>query len=197
MSEGIKKEPIPVKITELLQAWSRKGERAAFDALVPLVYDELKKQARRYLRRERGNHTLQTSALVHEAYIRLVEPRELEIQNRMHFFAVSATLMRQILVDHARTKNRMKRGGAAENLSLREEILPSSEQGDGIDILALDEALTRLAGTDAQQTKIVELRYFGGLTVEETAQVLQISPATVKRDWAMAKAWLHRELTRK
>lgn len=183
------------EITEILRAWND-GRREALDEIVPLVYDELRRQARRYLRRERGNHTLQTTALVNEAYLKLIDQRNVAWQNRAHFFGIAASLMRRILVDYARTKHRRKRGGAAEDLPLDEAILIKAENGD-LDLLALDEALDRLAEIDAQQARIVELRYFSGLSIEETAEVLAISIATVKRNWNMARAWLHHELTRK
>ncbi|HET6890448.1 MAG TPA: sigma-70 family RNA polymerase sigma factor, partial [Pyrinomonadaceae bacterium] len=165
----------------------------ALDKLLPVVYDELRKQAARYLRRERAGHTLQTTALIHEAYLRLVDQKNVHWQNRAQFFGLAAQLMRRILVDHARTKKRAKRGGSDIRVSLTgAKVLAKSED---LDVVALDEALDRLAQIDEQQSKIVELRFFSGLTVEETAEVLSISPATVKRDWSMAKAWLHRELS--
>ena len=179
-------------VTELLIGWGN-GDKDALDALVPLVYDELRRQASRYLRRERVGHTLQTTALIHEAYLRLVDQKNVPWQNRAHFFGIAAQLMRRILVDHARTKKRAKRGGSDVRVSLSEATLKSP--GQNLDIVALDEALERLAEIDEQQSKIVELRFFSGLTVEETAAVLGISPATVKRDWSMAKAWLHRKVS--
>lgn len=188
-------EKSPPEITEILRAWNA-GQRDALDEIVPLVYQELRRQARRYLRRERGNHTLQTTALVNEAYLKLIDQREVHWQNRAHFFGIAANLMRRILVDYARAKHRRKRGGSAEELQLDEAILIKTDQRD-LDLLALDEALNRLAEFDEQQARIVELRYFSGLSVEETAEVLAISTATVKRNWNMARAWLHRELTRK
>jgi RNA polymerase sigma-70 factor (ECF subfamily) len=184
--------PAPQNVTELLIGRS-KGDKEALDALVPLVYDELRRQASRYLRHERVGHTLQTTALIHEAYLRLVDQRNVHWQNRAHFFGIAAQLMRRILVDHARTKKRAKRGGSDVRISLSEATLKTRAQD--LDIVALDEALERLAAIDEQQSKIVELRFFSGLTVEETAEVLSISPATVKRDWSMAKAWLHREIS--
>ena len=177
----------------MLREWSD-GDQAALEELMPLVYDELHKQARRYLRRERPNHTLQTTALIHEAYLKLVD-QNVNWESRTHFFAVAANLMRRILVDHARTKHREKRGGSKENLSLDEALLVVSDEKT-IDLIALDEALNRLAEIDAQQCQIVELRYFSGLTLEETAAALKISRTSVANDWALAKAWLHRELTR-
>jgi RNA polymerase sigma factor (TIGR02999 family) len=179
-------------VTQLLIGWS-KGDKAALDALLPLVYEELRNQAARYLRRERVGHTLQTTALIHEAYIKLVDQKNVHWQNRAHFFGIAAQLMRRILVDHARTKKRAKRGGSDIRVSFNEANMLG--QARDLDIVALDEALERLAAMDEQQSRIVELRFFSGLTVEETAEVLSISPATVKRDWSMAKAWLHRELT--
>ncbi len=180
-------------VTDLLIGWSN-GDKAALDALMPVVYDELHRQASRYLRRERVGHTLQTTALIHEAYLRLIDQRNVHWQNRAHFYGIAAQLMRRILVDHARSKKRAKRGGSDVRISLTDETLKSP--GQNFDIEVLDEALERLTAIDAQQSRIVELRFFSGLTVEETAEVLSISPATVKRDWSMAKAWLHREVTR-
>ena len=182
------------KITQMLREWGD-GNREALETLMPLVYDELHKQARRYLRRERANHTLQTTALIHEAYLKLIDQRDVNWESRTHFFAVAANMMRRILVDHARAKHREKRGGEGENLPLEEAMLIVSDEKT-IDLIALDEALNRLAEFDEQQSRIVELRYFSGLTLEETAAVLGISRTTVATDWALAKAWLHRELTR-
>jgi RNA polymerase sigma factor (TIGR02999 family) len=179
-------------VTELLITWGN-GDRAALDRLIPLVYDELRKQAANYLRRERPGHTLQTTALIHEAYLRLVDQRNVHWQNRAHFFGIAAQLMRRILVDHARSRGRSKRGGSQIRVSLDEKL--AFTRGRDLDLVALDEALTRLAGLDPQQSRIVELRFFSGLSVEETAAVLGISPATVKRDWSVAKAWLHREIS--
>ena len=178
----------------MLREWGD-GNREALETLMPLVYDELHKQARRYLRRERANHTLQTTALIHEAYLKLIDQRDVNWESRTHFFAVAANMMRRILVDHARAKHREKRGGEGENLPLEEAMLIVSDEKT-IDLIALDEALNRLAEFDEQQSRIVELRYFSGLTLEETAAVLGISRTTVATDWALAKAWLHRELTR-
>ena len=179
-------------ITELLVGYSC-GDKEALDKLMPMVYDELRRQAARYLRRENVGHTLQTTALIHEAYVRLVDQRNVKWQNRAHFFGIAAQMMRRILVDHARTKKRAKRGGSDIKVSLADATIPVREQD--LDVVALDEALNRLAELDEQQSRIVELRFFSGLTVEETAEVMGISPATVKRDWSMAKAWLHRELS--
>ena len=183
----------PNEISRLLQAWSE-GNRNALDDLLPLVYDELRRQAHRFLRKERRNHTLQTTALVHEAYLNLIEQRRVNWQNRDHFFAIAANLMRRILVNYANARHRMKRGGAAENVELDESMLITVQTTE-VDLLDLDQALERLAKMDKQQVQIVELRYFSGLTLEETAEVLGVSPATVKRDWRSTKAWLLRELS--
>ena len=182
----------PLNVTELLIDWG-KGDKEALDQLVPLVYDELRRQAKRYLRHERAGHTLQTTALIHEAYLRLIDQKNVHWQNRAHFFGIAAQLMRRILVDHARTRGRAKRGGSDVRVSLGEATVIAKAQD--LDVVALDEALNRLAEIDEQQSKIVELKFFSGLTVEETAEVLNISQATVKRDWSMAKAWLHREIS--
>ena len=180
------------EITEMLKA-CRGGNREAMDKLVPLIYEELHRQAHRYLNRERSNHTLQTTALVHEAYLRLIEYRFVDWQNRAHFFGMAANMMRRILVNYAVNQHRLKRGGADENLPLEEALCVAAEDRD-VNLLALDKALNELAELDERQAQIVELRYFSGLSIEETAEVLQISPATVKRDWSMAKAWLRSEL---
>ncbi len=182
------------EITRMLQERSV-GKQDALDALLPLVYAELHRQASRYLRRERAGHTLQTTALIHEAYLKLIDQREVNWQNRAHFFGISAQAMRRILVDYARGKHRAKRGGIGEDLPLEEAALVVSEERS-VDLVALDEALTRLAEFDKRQARIVELRYFSGLSIEETAEVLRISPATVKSDWNVAKAWLRHEITR-
>lgn len=179
-------------VTQLLIGWSN-GDKQALDALLPVVYEELRKQAARYLRRERVGHTLQTTALIHEAYLKLVDQKNVHWQNRAHFFGIAAQLMRRILVDHARTKKRAKRGGSDIRVSFNDANLLAPSRN--LDIVALDKALTRLNEIDEQQSRIVELRFFSGLTVAETAEVLGISPATVKRDWSMAKAWLHREIS--
>jgi RNA polymerase sigma-70 factor (ECF subfamily) len=181
----------PKPVTELLMSWSN-GDLKAREELMPLVYDELRRLAASYLRRERPDHTLQPTALVNEAYLRLVEEKRVHWQGKSHFFGVSAKLMRRILVDHARSHLAEKRGSGIAKVALTEAIAMSKEQP--ADLLALDESLTRLAELDPQQSRIVELRIFAGLTVEETAQSLNISPATVKRDWAVAKAWLLREV---
>ncbi len=183
--------PRPGEVTRLLLEW-KGGDAAALDRLLPLVYAELRRIAARHLRHERPGHTLQPTALVHEAYLRLVSAPELEWQDRAHFFGVAARLMRQILVDHARARQRAKRGGEVRKVSLDEA--PEARVTADVDLLALDEALGRLADLDPQQSRVVELRYFGGLTTEETAEVVGVSPATVKREWTLAKAWLRREL---
>ncbi|MBV8706507.1 MAG: sigma-70 family RNA polymerase sigma factor [Acidobacteriaceae bacterium] len=183
----------PQNVTVLLAKWGQ-GDREALNALTPLVYNELRKLAKSYLRRERVGHTLEGTALVHEAYLRLIDQREVEWRNRNHFFALAAELIRRILVDHARARIATKRGGSHVKLSLDEAITPTDEKD--LDLLALNDALDALARTDAQQSRVVELRYFAGLTIEETADVLQISTATVKRDWVMAKAFLKREMLR-
>jgi RNA polymerase sigma-70 factor (ECF subfamily) len=168
-------------------------DKESLDKLMPAVYDELHRQAARYLRREQPGHTLQTTALIHEAYVRLVDQHNVQWQNRAHFFGVAAQMMRRILVDHARTKKRAKRGGSDIRISLNDGTV--AVKGQDLDVVEVDEALTRLAKIDEQQSRVVELRFFSGLTVEETAEVMGISPATVKREWSMAKAWLHRELS--
>jgi RNA polymerase sigma factor (TIGR02999 family) len=183
---------LPPNVTQLLIGWG-KGDKEALDELLPIVYDELRQQAARYLRRERAGHTLQTTALIHEAYLRLVDQKNVKWQNRAHFFGIAAQLMRRILVDHARGKKRAKRGGSDIRVSLNEATAMAKTQD--LDVLAIDEALNRLTEIDEQQGKIVELRFFSGMTVEETAEVLGISTATVKRDWSMARAWLHREIS--
>ncbi len=182
------------EITQMLREWGD-GNRQVLDDLMPLVYEELHKQAARFLRRERPNHTLQTTALIHEAYIKLIDQRDINFNSRVHFYAVAANIMRRILVDHARAKNRDKRGGNAETLQFDEDATVI-QSGQSVDLIALDEALSRLAEYDAQQARIVELRYFGGLTLEETAESMRLSRTTVATDWAMAKAWLYRELTK-
>jgi RNA polymerase sigma factor (TIGR02999 family) len=180
-------------VTRLLVKWSQ-GDESARETLLPLVYAELHRVAASYLRRERADHTLQPTALVHEAYLKLVEEHHVDWRGRGHFFGVAAKLMRRILVDHARAHLADKRGGRAARVPLTETILMSQARPD--ELLALDEGLARLASFDPQQGRIVELRAFAGLSVEDTAAALAISPATVKRDWAMAKAWLLREMGR-
>lgn len=181
------------QITERLIAWGS-GETSALDDVMRAVYQELRRMADHYLRLERPDHTLQPTALVHEAYLRLIDQRKVSWQNRAHFFGVAAQMMRRILVDHARTKQRGKRGGAARKLSL-DEVMNLS-QGRAADLVALDDALKALAEIDPRKSQVVELRFFGGLNVEETAEVLDVSPQTVLRDWKMAKAWLYQEMTR-
>ena len=180
-------------ITRLLVGWSG-GDRAAFDQLLPLVYDELRKVAARRLRHERANHTLQPTALVHEAYVKLIDQDRVQWRNRAHFFAIASRLMRRILVDHARAHGAAKRGGGDPMVSLDDAGDVAREQD--VSLLALDDAVAQLETLDPQQAKIVELRYFGGLTIEEVAAVVGVSPATVGREWNVAKAWLYRELTR-
>jgi RNA polymerase sigma factor (TIGR02999 family) len=182
----------PKPVTALLLAWSA-GDLAARDRVVALVYDELRRRAGAYLRRERPGHLLEPTALVNEVYLRLVDQENVEWQNRAQFFGLAAQLMRRILVDHSREQGALKRGGGALPVTFSEEITPAR---DSLDLAALDDALTALARLDPRQGEIVELRYFGGLSIEETAQVLSISPATVKREWSLARAWLHRELSR-
>lgn len=182
----------PATVTELLHAWSD-GDKTALDQLLPVVYDELRRQASRYLRREAEGHTLQTTALVNEAYLRLVDQKNIRWQNRAQFFGIAAQLMRRILVDHARAKHRAKRGGHDLRVTLDDAVAIAANQE--IDLIALDAALDRLAQIDEQQSKVVEMRFFSGLNVEETAEALRVSPATVKRDWNVAKAWLYREMT--
>ncbi len=182
----------PHEVTQLLLDWS-KGNHTALDKLMPLIYRELRRLAHQYLGKERAGHTLQTTDLVHEAYLRLVDQRRVRWQNRSHFFGVAAQLMRRILVDHARRHKRVKRGGGATIVVLDEAAFVSPKSN--VDLLALDEALNRLAEIDERKARIVELRFFGGLEVEETAAFLKISGVTVMREWKLAKAWLHRELS--
>lgn len=186
--------PPPKDVTHLLINWSS-GDGTALEQLLPLVYDELRHLADRYLRREQPGHTLQATALVHEAFLRLVDQQDVTWQNRAHFFGAAANLMRQILIQHARARHADKRGGDQRKIYLDEagDLAPEKNP----DLMALDDALNDLATIAPQQSRVVELRFFGGLSIEETAEVLSISPATVKREWAMAKAWLHREISRK
>jgi RNA polymerase sigma factor (TIGR02999 family) len=192
MEENAEKSP---QITLLLKEWSD-GRREALDALMPLIYEELRRQAGRYLKKERGNHTLQTTALINEAYLKLIDQREVVWQNRTHFFAIAAQAMRRILVDYARERHREKRGGAAENLPL-DEALTIATPEKSVDLVALDEALNQLAKFDARQARVVELRYFSGLSIDETAEILGVSNVTVRRDWDLAKSWLHLQLKSK
>jgi RNA polymerase sigma factor (TIGR02999 family) len=182
-----------LEITEILQDWSD-GNREALDELMPLVYQELHRQAARYLRGERQDHTLQSTALINEAYLKLIDQKAVRWQNRAHFFAIAAQAMRRILVDHARSKNRERRGGEFERVDIEDAALVASGEGASIDLIALDAALTKLAKMDEQKARIVELRYFSGLSVKETAEVMAVSTDTVERHWTMAKAWLLREL---
>lgn len=184
----------------MLRELNADTSRAALDTLLPLVYDELHRQAHRYLRGERrGSHTLQTTALINEAYLRLIGQKSVEWQNRAHFFALAANMMRRILVDYAKTRHRAKRGGNDKDLPLENALTVAAEttsEAVKIDLIALDSALDRLAAKDERLARIVELRYFSGLTVEETAKVLKISEMTVKRDWNVARAWLHKEINK-
>ena len=181
------------EVTQLLQQWGE-GHRDALDRLLPAIYAELRRLASSYLKRERRDHTLQATALVHEAFLKLVDQQAVRWQNRAHFFGIAAQAMRRILVDHARAHAARKRGGGERLLSLDDALIVGSSID--VEILALDEVLTRLTSIDPQQSQIVELRFFGGLTMDETAAVLHISPATVGREWKMAKAWLYAELAR-
>jgi RNA polymerase sigma factor (TIGR02999 family) len=179
-------------VTRLLAEWQA-GDQGALDRLMPLVYNELRRIAARYLHSEHKNHTLQTTALVHEAYLRLVDETRIQWQGRAHFFGVAATLIRNILVDYARTQKAAKRGGGAQKLALEEAFAVAADRET--DLLAVDDALDGLSKIDPQQSRIVELRFYGGLTIEETAEVLRLSPSTVKRDWILAKTWIYRELS--
>jgi RNA polymerase sigma-70 factor (ECF subfamily) len=182
-----------VQVTELLLAWSN-GEETALNQLLPIVETELRRIAHNYMRKERANHTLQTSALVNEAYLKLIDQRDVRWENRSHFFALSAQIMRRILLNHARDRVAQKRGGAeAEHVELDESAIILTKEKSA-EIIALDEALERLSKFDRTKSRIVELRYFGGLTIEETAEALSIAPATVSVNWRLAKAWLTREL---
>lgn len=188
--------PTPSKpVSALLLRWGS-GDRKALEALLPLVYDELRRLARHHLRQQRPNHTLQTTALVHEAYLRLAQESSLRIESRAHFLGIAAQLMRWILVDYERQRRAAKRGAGATRITLDPAMaLPGSSQPD-VDLLALDEALERLAKMDPEQSQIIELRYFGGLSIEDTSEFLGVSPATVKRSWTSARAWLLREMSR-
>ena len=180
-------------VTELLLSWGQ-GDTAALDRLVPLLYDDLRRVARGHLRRERPGHSLQATALVHEVFLRLVDVDRMTLKSRAHFFALSARLMRQILVDHARRRRASKRGARATVISLN-EAAGAAAPTSGVDVLALDEALDALSSFDVRQCRVVELRFFAGLSIPETADALDISTPTVERDWAMAKAWLHQRLS--
>ena len=183
--------PTPKGVTQLLIDWGN-GKQAALESLVPLVYDELHRLARRHIGRERPGHTLQTSALVNEAYLRLVDQRNVHWQNRAQLFSIASRLMRRILVDHARGRQFVKRGGGLRRVSLDEAAVVS--QNRAADLVALDDALTNLAAVDPRKCQVVELRFFGGLSVEEIATIVGVSPVTVMRDWSTAKAWLHRAI---
>ncbi len=182
----------PQELTQLLQAWSD-GNQEALDKLAPMVHEELHRLASHYMRGERPGHTLQTTELIDEAYVRLIDWKNVRWQNRAHFFAVAAQMMRRILVDVARSRHYAKRGGEACRVSISEAADVSPERGE--DLIALDEALQSLAAFDKRKTQIVELRFFGGLTVDETAEVLKVSARTVMREWSLAQAWLYRELS--
>jgi RNA polymerase sigma factor (TIGR02999 family) len=184
----------PGDVTHLLQDWNG-GNRAALDALLPLVYRELRQMARRYMFSENRKHTLQPTALVHEAYLKLIDQNRVTWQNRAQFFGVAAQIIRRLLVDHARARHRLKRGGADLKVTWTENM--NIPEKDGVNLVVLDDALNRLAELDPQQSRLVELRFFGGLSIEETAVALDISPATVKREWATARAWLFREVATK
>jgi RNA polymerase sigma-70 factor (ECF subfamily) len=183
--------PTSQEITQLLVAWGD-GDQAARDELMPLVYEELRRLAHRYMGRERADHTLQTSALVNEAYLRLIDQKDVQWQNRAHFFGIAAKMMRRILVDYARRRSFGKRGGDARHVSLEEAIVSEERAAN---VVALDDALKSLTKIDPRKGQIVELRFFGGLSIEETAEMLAVSPGTVMRDWTLAKAWLRREMT--
>jgi len=186
-------EPSANEVTQLLIDWGE-GDKAALDKLLPLVDEELRRLASRYMRRENPGHTLQTSALVNEAYLRLVEQKSVHWQNRAHFFGIAAQLMRRILVDHARTRQYAKRGGGAQKVSLDEAAMLTEERAAGL--VALHEALTELSGMDERKGRIVEMKFFGGLTTEEVAEVLQVTPRTIEREWRKAKAWLHHAISK-
>ena len=182
-------------VTQLLAKWSG-GDQAALDQLLPLVYSELRRLASAYLRRERSNHTLQSTALVHEAFMRMVHQQDVQWKNRAHFFAIAAQMIRRILVDYARSQHAEKRGSGALKLELDEAMAVPQASGSDVDLLGLNDALDRLTEMDERQSRIVELRFFAGLSIEETAEVMHLSPATIKREWQTARAWLFREMTR-
>ena len=183
----------PEEVTQLLLAWNG-GDDAALDKLLPLVYDELRKAAKRFLRREHQGHTLQTSALVNEVYLRLIDAKNVRWQDRAHFYAISARLMRRVLVEFARRRHQLKRGGDVQQVSIEEAL--AFTQGQGADVVALDDALTTLAKLNLRQSRVVELRFFGGLSEDEIAEALKVSPRTVRNDWRLARAWLFRELNK-
>ena len=184
--------PSPKEVTRLLVDWGN-GDQEALDELIPLVYDELRRLARAYMRRESQDHTLETSALVNEAYLRLIDQKSVKWQNRAHFFGVAAQLMRRILVNHARSRSRVKRGGRTQIVSLDEQAIITKEVAE---VIALDEALKNLAEMDPRKSQIVEMKFFGGLTTEEVAEVLKITSRTVEREWRKAKAWLNRAISK-
>ena len=188
LGDSVGETPSRDGVTELLSRWND-GDMAARDALIPLVYDELRRVAKKNLAGQRSDHTLQATALVHEAYLRLVNRKAANWQGRTHFFALAAQMMRQILVDHARMHNAEKRGGGALTLVLEDDVAGKPEMN--LDLIGLDRAMKQLASLDARQSQIVELRFFGGLSIEEAARVVDISPATAKREWATARVWLH------
>ena len=183
----------PNEVTQLLIAWGN-GDLAARDQLMPLVYAELHRLAHRHIRKERPGHTLQTSALVNEAFVRLVDQRQVHWQSRAHFFGIAAQMMRRILVDYARKRRFAKRGGNQQQVSLNEELIVSKQRS--AEVVLLDDALTQLAEVDERKSKVVELKFFGGLSIEETAEALGVSPGTVMRDWTLAKAWLRRAMSK-
>jgi RNA polymerase sigma factor (TIGR02999 family) len=185
--------PPPNDVTQLLVAWGN-GDQAARDELMPLVYAELHRLAHRHIKKERPGHTLQTSALVNEAFVRLVDQRDVHWQSRAHFFGIAAQMMRRILVDYARKRRFAKRGGDQLQVSLNEELVAANQRS--ADVVLLDDALTQLAEIDERKSKVVELKFFGGLSIEETAEALGVSPGTVMRDWTLAKAWLRRAMSR-
>jgi len=191
--KGVMSAQSPEEVTQLLLAWNG-GDTAALGKLMPLVYDELRKAAKRYLRREPAGHSLQTTALVNEVYLRLIDAKNVRWQDRAHFFAISARLMRRVLVEFARRRRQFKRGGEARQISIEEALAFGQEQS--ADIVALDDALTELARLNPRQSQVVELRFFGGLTEDEIAVALKVSPRTVRNDWRLARAWLYRELNK-
>jgi RNA polymerase sigma-70 factor (ECF subfamily) len=186
-------KPAPEEVSQLLKEWSN-GDEAALDKVMPVVYQELRRLAHHYMRRERPGHTLQTTALVNEAYMRLADYKKMRWQSRAHFFAVAAQVMRRILVEQARSKHFAKRGGGAEKISLDETVVVST--GRSAEVIAVDDALTELESWDPRKGRIVELRFFGGLSIEETAEVLKVSPTTVQREWRSAKAWLYKAISK-
>lgn len=190
---GYQGTPSPTEVTQTFLRW-RQGDPDALNALLPLVYEEMRRLAGSYLRNESAGHTLQPTALAHEAYLRLLDQRQVSWQNRAHFMGLAAQAMRRILVDHARRRLAQKRGGDAVHVTLDDQDVPGGIPELGVPIEELNDALDALAALDARQARVVELRFFTGLSIEETAEVLAVSPATIKRDWTLARAWLHREL---